>query len=274
MNKMIQLFLLFNLVFANAQIHRFYYQLNYKPDKDSAKIVEKLTVLDISKNESLYATYEQIERDSLLIDGIKKMQKTGLHFDMSNFFNAPTLSSRIIKNGNKITFKDRIEPLSCQYEENLNLPWKIEQEKTKINSYDTQKATLNFGGRVWEAWFTTEIPIQDGPYKFFGLPGLIIKIEDEAQNFSWKLIGNKKYHSEAGLEKYDYYESQENGNKLPIFPKKKCLSILDDVRKNYFSNIMQMFDNPDAQLIQSLREDHKRMQKIFDENDNKIELIQ
>lgn len=34
----------------------------------------------------------------------------------------------------------------------------------------TQKATCDFAGRKWIAWFTTEIPIQDGPYKFYGLP--------------------------------------------------------------------------------------------------------
>src|SRR5690606_15007177 len=40
------------------------------------------------------------------------------------------------------------------------------------------KATTHFAGRKWIAWFASEIPFQDGPYKFRGLPGLIFQIED------------------------------------------------------------------------------------------------
>ena len=46
-------------------------------------------------------------------------------------------------------------------------------------------------GRKWTAWFTTEIPIQDGPYKFRGLPGLIVKIEDETKSHCFALNGIK-----------------------------------------------------------------------------------
>jgi GLPGLI family protein len=35
------------------------------------------------------------------------------------------------------------------------------------------------------------MPIQDGPYKFHGLPGLILKIEDETKSHSFALKGIK-----------------------------------------------------------------------------------
>ena len=46
----------------------------------------------------------------------------------------------------------------------------------KIGEFETQKAETFIFGRKWTAWFSPEIPIQDGPYKFRGLPGLIVKI--------------------------------------------------------------------------------------------------
>lgn len=44
--------------------------------------------------------------------------------------------------------------------------WKIENEKKTILGYNCQKATTFFRGRNYEAYFTTEIPYQDGHWKF------------------------------------------------------------------------------------------------------------
>ncbi len=64
-------------------------------------------------------------------------------------------------------------------EDKLNeIEWKLEKEEKKIANYKCQKATCHFGGRDYIAWYTMEVPISEGPYKFSGLPGLIVKIED------------------------------------------------------------------------------------------------
>lgn len=65
--------------------------------------------------------------------------------------------------------------------------WKITSEKKMIGEWKTQKAETNFAGRHWLAWFTTDIPVQDGPYKFHGLPGLIVNIEDQTQSHIFTL---------------------------------------------------------------------------------------
>src|SRR5690606_14200988 len=78
------------------------------------------------------------------------------------------------------------------YEETAKPTWTILSEKEKIGEYNTQKATTELGGRKWTAWFTTELPFPDGPYKFAGLPGLIVKVEDTNKDYSWTIKGNKK----------------------------------------------------------------------------------
>jgi len=69
--------------------------------------------------------------------------------------------------------------------------WKLSSEEKEILGYACKKATLEFGGRYWEAWYVGAIPIQDGPYKFSGLPGLILEVEstDHEYKFSAVAIG-------------------------------------------------------------------------------------
>ena len=80
-----------------------------------------------------------------------------------------------------------------EYEEPFdNFIWQITSETDTIHDYVCQKAICDFGGRTWEAWFTMEIPISDGPYKFCGLPGLIIDIADTQDHYSYKFLSIEK----------------------------------------------------------------------------------
>jgi GLPGLI family protein len=68
--------------------------------------------------------------------------------------------------------------------------WSIQKEHRKIGRFDCQKATTKFRGRIYTAWFTQSIPIGEGPWKLYGLPGLILEAYDEAKEvqFSFKSI--------------------------------------------------------------------------------------
>lgn len=70
-----------------------------------------------------------------------------------------------------------------------NFKWKVSREKDKILNFNCKKATTLFRGRYYEAWYTEDVPIQNGPWKFCGLPGLIVKIRDLRSDFVYELIG-------------------------------------------------------------------------------------
>lgn len=78
------------------------------------------------------------------------------------------------------------------YKEDIALPWQLTGETKKVKGYLCQKATVIYEGRSYEAWFTLDIPLQEGPYKFKGLPGLIIQIADTESEYVFDFMGIKK----------------------------------------------------------------------------------
>ncbi len=77
----------------------------------------------------------------------------------------------------------------CQYTEPIpKQQWTLKDDLQTIHGYRCQKATCRWRGRDYEAWFTTEIPIQHGPWKFGGLPGLIVKISDAKKEYNFELV--------------------------------------------------------------------------------------
>jgi GLPGLI family protein len=79
------------------------------------------------------------------------------------------------------------------YEEEMSpINWEIKDDTTSVLGYTCSKAICDFEGRSYSAWFTQDIPINDGPYKFFGLPGMILKIEDSENFFQFVAIGLEK----------------------------------------------------------------------------------
>lgn len=57
------------------------------------------------------------------------------------------------------------------------IKWEISSERDTILSFEVQKATAHFFGRDYEAWFTPDIPLSNGPRRMHGLPGMILKAE-------------------------------------------------------------------------------------------------
>lgn len=196
MKKFFALLLFSSFIALNAQetANRFFYELSFKPKKDSARIDKVMTVLDITKKKSIYQDYSGVAQDSLIVATVKKMETSGTFIDITKVIKMPKFAYKVNKAypTMKQTYIDKISNKTFGYEDELKFDWKITTEKQKIGEYNTQKATTEYGGRKWTAWFSSDIPLQDGPYRFYGLPGLIVKIEDDAKNYSWELKGNKQ----------------------------------------------------------------------------------
>lgn len=66
--------------------------------------------------------------------------------------------------------------------------WQIGAETQTIIGYQCQNATCHWRGRDYVAWFTTDIPVMAGPWKFGGLPGLILKVHDTENMYRFEAV--------------------------------------------------------------------------------------
>ena len=94
------------------------------------------------------------------------------------------------KEQEQMYYSDRIGFKKIYIQDSLNIcNWTLETTTKTILGYTCQKATTSYGGRNYTAYFTYEIPITDGPWRFNGLPGLILEVVDEDKVFKMEATG-------------------------------------------------------------------------------------
>lgn len=83
------------------------------------------------------------------------------------------------------------------------MKWKLMPERKTVLGYDCQRATCSFRGRDYEAWFTVDIPMSFGPWKFQGLPGLILEVVDTKSEYHFIAIGIEKTKQKKNMMIFD-----------------------------------------------------------------------
>jgi GLPGLI family protein len=64
----------------------------------------------------------------------------------------------------------------CYIKDSLNLfNWEIKKERIEILGYTCTRAEASYRGRDYVAYFTLDLPFTAAPWKFHGLPGVILK---------------------------------------------------------------------------------------------------
>lgn len=135
--------------------------------------------------------------------------------------------------------------------------WELGSETKKILGYDCQSATCDFRGRKWTAWFAPDIPANEGPWKLFGLPGLVLEASDangqyiyQAERISTKNLGP------VGLRLYVKEEPSKAKSRQEFLQKKYKQTIL----RKYTTAMSRMYSNKPVKK-------KKPVQKDFQERD-------
>ncbi|MFT4031720.1 MAG: GLPGLI family protein [Siphonobacter sp.] len=175
------------------------YKLSYSPDSTNLKLIGSETfVLNIKPGEASYfSTVNVLKKDSINIL-IKEGKMT--FFDVMANPGKLLFKTRfpyfIVKEYTKqevTVYEDLGADFNCKYPAENSLVWHIENQQDTVSGYLCTKATTQYCGRTYEAWFAPEIPFSDGPYIFKGLPGLIVKLSDTRNHYVYTLEQFGKY---------------------------------------------------------------------------------
>nr|WP_315031819.1 GLPGLI family protein [uncultured Chryseobacterium sp.] len=196
--KLLGFFVLFLVSLHYGQTTRYIYETSVNPDSiNLVGVKTERTFLDIKGNKSLFISEHKLIKDSLFVsfksevkENYKKGEKDFSKLQGKKQIDPTFFEYFITKNipEQKTYYYDRVAGKQIYYQEDRPLKWEISNTNEKQNGYSAQKATVVFGGRVWTAWFAKDIPVSDGPYKFSGLPGLIVKLEDENGDYKFDLV--------------------------------------------------------------------------------------
>ncbi|MET3537511.1 GLPGLI family protein [Chryseobacterium limigenitum] len=167
----------------------FYYKYTFMRDSlDKDRKFDETMVLLSNGKESIYKSYSKMRRDSIVQSNF---EKGNYSINFANMPQARVNHEVYYDEGKNIKLLDKIVNKLYGYPvEKIN--WKIESEKKKIGEFNCQKATCLLNNRKFIAWFTSDVPINDGPFRFKGLPGLIVEVYDLNHYFTFNLIGVKK----------------------------------------------------------------------------------
>lgn len=249
--------ILIGLIFISgilgAQI-RGVYKYDYKIDSTKMDSVQtEWMYLDINKEGSNYYSKKAFESDSISAEEVKKQIASGSgSISITKKSPGGQLGERVEKvYPGQIYLLTSVGSNSYKVKEDRNIEWQIQNETKTINDFNVQKATTNFAGRKWTAWFTAEVPFSDGPYKFSGLPGLIVQLEDQTQSHVFELKALEK-RERAGIAEV----SLPDGSTLDFFSKKalnvdrdQYKKILDQYRKDPVQGMRQTLSTPNTSVV-------------------------
>ena len=185
------------------------YQLTFQTDTNDVESKQLgMFRLYISGTYSFFVNHEWYQQDSIR----RKVSTGGIGpgFVLSNLNTMPQVRTglRIFKDrtNNQIISINSVFTNEYAYHDGplSNIQWQIQPDTKMIGNLQCQLATGRFAGRDYKAWFTPEIKIPEGPFKFSGLPGLIVKIVDTRNHVSFELI--------------DFKPTKKTVNVLPLGP--------------------------------------------------------
>ena len=197
--KLLQLFILFYSVLLYAQSYKqenlrgeFTYQLKAKYDTRTDNRHEELFSLQIGDNRAFFASTISLKGDSVMENSRTKVNNPDgsitLSYKEGTVIPKTNLSFTIIQSNENVQYFRSVGMSLLTYKEPVIKNWKLEDDSQVINTIHCKKAKVTFKGRNWIAWYTPVIPLPYGPYKFSGLPGLIVKITDETGDYDFELV--------------------------------------------------------------------------------------
>jgi GLPGLI family protein len=119
---------------------------------------------------------------------------------------------------------------NCKVSENIPFQnWELREDTLTITGYSCQKAECIFRGRNYTAWFASDIPINNGPWKFGGLPGLILKVYDNDKYYVFECISIENYKKKYPINEHNSHKNYSGTER------KKLSKLLKNIHEDYIT---------------------------------------
>ena len=114
----------------------------------------------------------------------------------------------------KYTYYKQVLSSGLKYEDQIPIiEWQLIDGTKTICEYECRQAIGSIYGRTWTVWYTTELPLNYGPYILCGLPGLIMAAKDSEGLFDFNVVGIEKAPKNTFISIYEESNHQKCSRK-------------------------------------------------------------
>lgn len=212
-----------------------YYKVFFRKDStQTGKYSEAQCVLQISDHFTCFSDYYQLKVDSLediLSHGRKDTDKSCLN-QWNDAASKINFNTKIITDLSAQSIRVQIFTGLRDYEYTSAQPvlnWSLSSGDSIVNGISCQKATCNYAGRNYVAWYAEDIACPYGPYIFGGLPGLIMEIHDFNRNW---IFTNNGVASATNTDILYLYKKGFISGSVKVTTREKALEALQNEIEN------------------------------------------
>lgn len=166
----------------------------YNVSSQNGNVDKYFTILQIGSSSARFVDYTQYEVDSVsFLKGASsedkekyniQLMKNEMFFDQTVYQNSPK---------GKVSVYSTIGTDFYKYEEgNYPIKWQLSEDTDTVCGYVCKKAVGTYGGYQWTAWYAPQIQVSFGPWKFCGLPGLVLAVSDSEHIHRFEAIAFRK----------------------------------------------------------------------------------
>ena len=165
----------------------------YKRDPTVEGYYQDRFSLLVGAENSLFRSVYELQRDSVT----KSLREKGIDPTSRAYSEAlagiPSGNEMKVykdRNGRSICYMNEFSGVGYVADDEIDAPlWQLSEDTLSVEGYLCRKAVTRYLGRTWTAWYCPEIPVPDGPWLLWGLPGTVLQAEDQDRYFIFKAIG-------------------------------------------------------------------------------------
>lgn len=184
--------------------------------KNGTTLVDDICILDVAKAQSYFYSNGKEILIKKLADASSRTPQGGTETTFSskdfkrNFYKSPILKNYKTKQVIVIE-KVELQQLAAIKDTLSGKEWVLTKERKTINNIPCYKALLKKGTLTTTAWFSPTIPIQEGPFHYYGLPGLIVNVQN-SEGWEAELVkvnANKERNNTLKTPRYALVSAQQ-----------------------------------------------------------------